>query len=75
MQRIDFKTPVTLIVGPNGSGKTTIIESIKYALTGAFPPNCSNGQSFLHNPHQLDVPELKGCVKLSVRQLMDKSRA
>jgi energy-coupling factor transporter ATP-binding protein EcfA2 len=29
--------PVTLIVGPNGSGKTTVLGGIQYALTGRFP--------------------------------------
>jgi len=29
--------PVTLIVGPNGSGKTSVLGGIQYALTGRFP--------------------------------------
>jgi len=30
-------SPVNLFVGPNGSGKTTIVGAIAYALTGQFP--------------------------------------
>jgi DNA repair protein RAD50 len=33
-QIIEFFSPVTLIIGQNGSGKTTIIECLKYATTG-----------------------------------------
>lgn len=36
-QTIYFGTPVVLFQGQNGSGKTTIIESIRYALTGELP--------------------------------------
>lgn len=35
---IQFDSPVTIILGPNGSGKTTIIESLRYAVTGNLPP-------------------------------------
>ncbi|KAI4166030.1 MAG: hypothetical protein LQ342_000461 [Letrouitia transgressa] len=46
---ISFHTPLTLIVGYNGSGKTTIIECLKYATTGDLPPN-SKGGAFIHDP-------------------------
>src|ERR1051325_11243472 len=32
--RIDFDTGITGIIGPNGSGKTTILEAIAWALYG-----------------------------------------
>ena len=32
--RIDFETGLTGIIGPNGSGKTTILEAIAWALYG-----------------------------------------
>jgi DNA repair protein RAD50 len=36
MESLEFERPVTLIVGHNGAGKTTIIESLKmYVFTGA----------------------------------------
>lgn len=34
MESLEFEKPVTLIVGHNGAGKTTIIESLKmYVMT------------------------------------------
>ena len=47
---IRFFKPVTIIVGPNGSGKTTIIEALKYAITGELPPSSSHGQLFIFDP-------------------------
>lgn len=37
-ETIEFYSPLTMIVGQNGCGKTTIIESLKYSTTGAMPP-------------------------------------
>lgn len=48
-EQITFNTPLTLIVGYNGSGKTTIIECLKYATTGSLPPN-SQGGAFVYDP-------------------------
>lgn len=48
IQTIEFTRPLTLISGANGTGKTTIIESLKYATTGEFPPG--SGASFVHDP-------------------------
>ena len=48
-ETVVFSTPLTLIVGYNGSGKTTIIECLKYATTGELPPN-SKGGAFIHDP-------------------------
>jgi DNA repair protein RAD50 len=47
---IHFQAPLTLIVGYNGSGKTTIIECLKYAATGELPPNATKGGAFIHDP-------------------------
>ncbi|KAI6866241.1 hypothetical protein KC318_g19790, partial [Hortaea werneckii] len=49
-ETIKFFSPLTLIVGSNGSGKTTIIESLKYATTGELPPNTKVGGAFIHDP-------------------------
>jgi DNA repair protein RAD50 len=43
IEYITFNCPLTLILGHNGSGKTTIIECLKYATTGDLPPNSRNG--------------------------------
>ena len=45
-----FQRPLTIIVGANGSGKTSIIEGLKYICTGALPPGCDRGRSFVHDP-------------------------
>lgn len=65
-QKIQFSAPLTLIVGANGCGKTTIIECIKYALTGEYPPNSNSGQNFINDPKQNGLTEVRGFVKLRV---------
>ncbi|KAI1434091.1 hypothetical protein GGR50DRAFT_445501 [Xylaria sp. CBS 124048] len=62
-QNIAFFTPLTLIVGYNGSGKTTIIECLKYATTGELPPN-SKGGAFIHDPKLCGEREVFAQVKL-----------
>ncbi|TGJ85129.1 hypothetical protein E0Z10_g3646 [Xylaria hypoxylon] len=62
-QNIAFFTPLTLIVGYNGSGKTTIIECLKYATTGELPPN-SKGGAFIHDPKLCGEREVLAQVKL-----------
>ncbi|KAI0912823.1 AAA domain-containing protein [Ustulina deusta] len=62
-QNIAFFTPLTLIVGYNGSGKTTIIECLKYATTGETPPN-SKGGAFIHDPKLCGEREVLAQVKL-----------
>lgn len=47
---IQFFKPLTVIVGHNGSGKTTIVECLKYAATGDLPPHTKGG-GFLHDPN------------------------
>jgi len=60
---IEFFSPVTVIVGHNGSGKTTIIEALKYATTGDHPPN-TRGGAFIHDPQMANEREVKAQVKL-----------
>ena len=43
-QLIKFAKPLTVIVGENGCGKTTIIECLKYVTTGELPPGTTNGE-------------------------------
>ncbi|TVY56977.1 DNA repair protein RAD50 [Lachnellula cervina] len=63
---IIFQTPLTLIVGFNGSGKTTIIECLKYATTGQQPPNSVKG-AFIHDPKLCGEKEVMAQVKLRLK--------
>ncbi|KAF7555057.1 hypothetical protein G7046_g6641 [Stylonectria norvegica] len=70
-EAIQFNTPLTLIVGYNGSGKTTIIECLKYATTGELPPN-SKGGAFIHDPKLCGEKEVLAQVKLQFRSINDR---
>ena len=48
----------------NDAGKTTIIESLKYVVTGSLPPGVKAGQSFVHDPKSLGTTSVKGSIKL-----------
>mmetsp|Transcript_32482 Transcript_32482/g.56581 ORF Transcript_32482/g.56581 Transcript_32482/m.56581 type:complete len:1402 (+) Transcript_32482:134-4339(+) len=63
-QVIAFCFPLTIIVGANGCGKTTIIESLKYAVTGSLPPGNKSGQSFVHDPRSIGQTNVKASIKL-----------
>ncbi|KAI8914853.1 AAA domain-containing protein [Powellomyces hirtus] len=65
---IEFYTPLTIIIGHNGAGKTTIIECLKYATTGATPPNSKNG-AFIHDPKLAHETEVKAQVKLRFKNV------
>lgn len=36
---IVFEPPLTVIVGRNGAGKTSLIEALRYSITGDLPLN------------------------------------
>ena len=72
---IKFFKPLTIIVGDNGCGKTTIIECLKIGCTGGLPPNVANGQvwsylslvtllSFVSDPRLSHQEEVKGQIKM-----------
>jgi len=63
-QLLEFEKPVTLIVGPNGSGKTTIIECLKMASAGVLPPNAKNGHGWVHDLQVARLPEVKAQIRL-----------
>jgi DNA repair protein RAD50 len=59
-----MNSPLTMIVGANGCGKTSIIESLKYCCTGSLPPNAKNGHAFINDPGVTDSTEVKASIKL-----------
>ncbi|KAK9845385.1 hypothetical protein WJX81_005219 [Elliptochloris bilobata] len=61
---IEFFKPLTIIVGHNGAGKTTIIECLKQVCTGELPPNTRSGQNFIMDPKVLGETEVKAQIKL-----------
>ncbi|GEM11137.1 DNA repair protein rad50 [Rhodotorula toruloides] len=65
---MQFYSPLTVIVGHNGSGKTTIIECLKYATTGDLPPG-SKGGAWIHDPAIAGTSEVKAQVKLRFNNL------
>lgn len=69
-QNLTFSSPLTLIVGENGCGKTTIIECLKYALTGEMPPGSDKGKTFVHDPKVFRSSSSFGQVKLKVRSTL-----
>lgn len=56
---VRFATPLTLILGANGCGKTTIIEALKYAACGELPSNCKQGAGFIHDPNLCGLVEVR----------------
>lgn len=69
---IEFYTPVTIIVGHNGAGKTTIIECLKYATTGDLPPNAKGG-AFVHDPKLSSDTDVKAQIRLKFRNVKGQS--
>lgn len=68
-ETIQFGKPLTLIVGTNGSGKTTIIECLRFATTGELPPNTRNGASFINDPSLHAANATKAQIKLAFQNL------
>jgi DNA repair protein RAD50 len=71
-ETIQFGFPLTLICGQNGTGKTTIIECLKYATTGFLPPN-SKGGAFVNDPSLSGRNNVTGQVKLAFQNANGKS--
>ena len=59
-----FSRPLTIILGRNGSGKSSIIESILQATTGQLPPMVGTGAAFVHDPRIDNETETKAKIRL-----------
>ena len=58
-------TPLTLILGVNGAGKTTIIEALRFITSGEYPPGSNGGKSWIHDPLlQKNGSKVRAQVKL-----------
>ncbi|KAG1690684.1 DNA repair protein RAD50 [Nymphon striatum] len=71
-QMIEFRGPLTLILGRNGTGKTTIIECLKYITTGEVPPNTGHGSYFVLDPKVANQSEVLAQVRLKFRDSTGK---
>lgn len=65
-QVIEFSSPLTIFLGQNGCGKTTIIEALKFACSGDLPEGSSCGQSFVNDPKINKLCNTKGQVRLKI---------
>jgi DNA repair protein RAD50 len=64
-QFIQFHKPLTVILGKNGAGKTTIIEALLNACTGAMPPGSGTEKgSFVYDPKVVGETEVKAQIRL-----------
>lgn len=65
-QTIHFHKPLTVILGKNGAGKTTIIEALLNATTGELPPGSSGNErsSFVFDPKAAGESDVKGQIRL-----------
>lgn len=63
-ETIEFYSPLTMIVGANGCGKTTIVECLKFLCCGSLPPGARSGQTIINDPSMTDAAEVKANMKL-----------
>ncbi len=72
-QAIDFQKPLTLILGNNGSGKTTIIECLKMITSGSLPPNSKSGKHFVMDPQIAQKSQVTAQIKLKFKAINKKA--
>ncbi|PIK43172.1 putative DNA repair protein [Apostichopus japonicus] len=70
-QVLEFFQPLTLIVGQNGAGKTSIIECLRYVTSGDQPPGAKS--CFVHDPKVAHETEVKGQVKLKFKDKLGEN--
>ncbi|EAR83969.1 DNA repair protein RAD50, putative (macronuclear) [Tetrahymena thermophila SB210] len=71
-EEIAFFKPLTLILGNNGAGKSTIIECLKLITTGSFPPNSDKGKTFIKDPRLMGSNESQGSISLIFKAINQK---
>lgn len=72
-QVIEFM-PLTLIVGNNGCGKTSVIEALKFIISGEEPPLSDSRRNFLHTSNKPNNCFDKGTPYASIELLFQNSR-
>ncbi|CAH0691791.1 unnamed protein product [Spodoptera exigua] len=72
-QGILFESPLTLILGQNGCGKTTIIEALRYAITSQMPPGMGHSDCFVHDPKVNRTTEVLAQIKLKLANAQNKN--
>lgn len=70
-QRIEFFKPLTIIVGANGSGKTSVLEALRYISGGQEPPQANRGKNFVHDPVVAGTSSVKAKVMLAFKTVGD----
>ncbi|KAF1780464.1 P-loop containing nucleoside triphosphate hydrolase [Phytophthora cactorum] len=63
---IEFYHPLTILLGDNGCGKTTVIECLKLACA-------RSGQSLIHDPKIAGTNEVKASIRLRFRNRAGKA--
>ena len=71
-EKIEFFKPLTLLLGQNGAGKTTIIEALRSMTSGTMPPHTNGGKTFIHDPRVSNLPETKASIKLKFNTIKGK---
>ncbi|XP_022667082.1 DNA repair protein RAD50-like isoform X1 [Varroa destructor] len=70
-QRITFTPPLTLILGHNGAGKSTIIECLRMMTTSDMPPG--QGQCFIHDPSLSGKATTHAKIEMRLTDAKDRS--
>jgi DNA repair protein RAD50 len=71
-EKIEFFHPLTMILGVNGAGKTTIIECLRTMTSGSLPSHSHAGKTFVHDPKVSNTAETKASIKLSFTTVKGK---